>query len=154
MILKKNIIPIFLATATLSASAATDADSISFGQQELEAAFGYLETRDSYTGSQSSVDAEQIETWKGTSISAAIRGKLAGWYNGVIRGASSPNATDALIVLDGIPVPFMTLTDLDPTTVGKITISKMPPQRLSTVLRAHRVYCLSLPSTVRTTPSR
>lgn len=124
MILKKNIIPIFLATATLSASAATDADSISFGQQELEAAFGYLETRDSYTGSQSSVDAEQIETWKGTSISAAIRGKLAGWYNGVIRGASSPNATDALIVLDGIPMPFMTLTDLDPTTVGKITILK------------------------------
>ncbi len=124
MILKKNIISIFAVSAALSASAATEADSLTYGQQELEAAFGYLEQRDSYTGSQSSVDADQIETWKGTSLNAAIRGKLAGWYNGVIRGASSPNATDALIVLDGIPMPFMSLSELDPTTVGKITILK------------------------------
>lgn len=113
-----------MVSAGIGASAATAADSISYGTQELETAFGYQETRDSYTGAQSSVDAQQIDMWKGTSLGAAIRGKLAGWYNGVVRGASSPNATDALIVLDGIPMPFMTLEELDPTTVEKVTILK------------------------------
>lgn len=56
MILKKNIIPVFLGAAALSATAA-EADSLAYGQQELETAFGYYETRDAYTGSQSSVDA-------------------------------------------------------------------------------------------------
>lgn len=124
MILKKNIISICMAAASLSAMAVAPTDTIPYGEQRLEAAFGYFKTRDSYTGSQSSVEAEQIGTWQGTSIGPAIRGKLAGWYDGEIRGMSSPNASDALIVLDGVPMPFMTLTELDPTTVGRVTILK------------------------------
>ena len=99
-------------------------DSIPYGQQELQAAFGYQDTRDSYTGAQSSVKAEEIDKWKGSSLESAIRGKLSGWYNGVIRGQSSPFATDALLVLDGIPMPFISLADLDPTTVAEVTILK------------------------------
>ncbi len=124
MIHKKSIIPIFLVSASLTAMAATAPDSIPYGQQDLQAAFGYLDTRDSYTGAQSSVKADKIDKWQGTSLESAIRGKLSGWYNGVIRGQSSPYATDALLVLDGIPMPFMAIADLDPTTVEEVTILK------------------------------
>ena len=124
MIHKKNIIPIFLVSASLSAMAAAEPDSIPYGQQELQAAFGYQDTRDSYTGAQSSVKADAIGKWNGSSLESAIRGKLSGWYNGVIRGQSSPYATDALVILDGIPMPFLALADLDPTTVGEVTILK------------------------------
>ena len=124
MIHKKNIIPIFLVSVSFSALASTVSDSIPYGQQKLQAAFGYQDTRDSYTGAQSSVKAEEIDKWKGSSLESAIRGKLSGWYNGVIRGQSSPFATDALLVLDGIPMPFISLADLDPTTVAEVTILK------------------------------
>lgn len=124
MIHKKNIIPIFLVSASLTAMAATEADSIPYGQQELQAAFGYHDTRDSYTGAQSSVKADEIDKWKGTSLENAIRGKLSGWYNGIIRGMDSNTGNEALIVLDGIPMPFMSIADLDPTTVAEVTILK------------------------------
>lgn len=124
MIHKLNILPIFLASATFSAMAAVGTDSIPYGQQELQTAFGYQETRDSYTGAQSSVKAELIDKWNGYSLSDAITGKLAGYYNGKIRGTSSPYSKDALIVLDGVPMPYMSLSDLDPTTVEEVTLLK------------------------------
>lgn len=124
MIHNKYILPIFLVTASLPAFAAVEPDTIPYGEQELQAAFGYLDTRDSYTGAQSSVKADQIDEWKGTSLQSAIRGKLAGWYNGIIRGMDSNEGNEALVVLDGIPMPFMSLEDLDPTTVAEVTILK------------------------------
>ena len=68
--------------------------------------------------------ANQIDEWKGNSLQDAIRGKLSGWYNGIIRGMNSNEGNKALIVLDGIPMPFMSLTDLDPTTVAEVTLLK------------------------------
>ncbi|MDE6685584.1 MAG: TonB-dependent receptor plug domain-containing protein, partial [Duncaniella sp.] len=124
MIHTKHILPIFLVSASFSAWAVTEPDSIPYGEQELHAAFGYLDTRDSYTGAQSSVKANQIDEWKGNSLQDAIRGKLSGWYNGIIRGMNSNEGNEALIVLDGIPMPFMSLTDLDPTTVAEVTLLK------------------------------
>lgn len=99
-------------------------DTIPYGEQKLEAALGYQDTRDSYTGAQSVVKADLIERWKGTSLSAAIRGKLAGWYNGYVRGASTSNNIDPLVVLDGTPQPFMTLDYIDATSVESVTILK------------------------------
>lgn len=124
MIHKKNIIPIFLVSASLTAMAATTPDSIPYGMQELQAAFGYQDTRDSYTGAQSSVKADEIDKWQGSSLDNAIRGKLAGWYNGKIRGESSLNGSAALVVLDGVPMPFLGLSDLDPTAIEEVTILK------------------------------
>ena len=124
MIHTKHILPIFLVSASFSAWAVTEPDSIPYGEQELHAAFGYLDTRDSSTGAQSSVKANQIDEWKGNSLQDAIRGKLSGWYNGIIRGMNSNEGNEALIVLDGIPMPFMSLTDLDPTTVAEVTLLK------------------------------
>lgn len=123
MIPTKYIIPTLLAAGFATATAAPT-DSVPYGDQLLQAHYGYQEIRDSYTGSQAAVDAQQIETWKGTGLKAAINGKLSGWYNGVIRGASSPYATDPLIVLDGIPMPFISIDDLDPTTVQSVTLLK------------------------------
>lgn len=123
MIPTKYIISTLLAAGFATATAA-QTDTVPYGDQLLKAHYGYQETRDSYTGSQASVDANQIETWKGTGLKAAINGKLSGWYNGVIRGASSPYATDPLVVLDGIPMPFISIDDLDPTTVDNVTILK------------------------------
>lgn len=117
--------PLWSAAAPQEAAEETvAADTVPYGEQELHAAFGYFDTRDSYTGAQSSVDAAQIDKWKGTSLEAAIRGKLSGWYNGKIRGESSTRGSKALVVLDGIPVPFLDLTDLDPTSVQEVTILK------------------------------
>ena len=99
-------------------------DSIPYRDQKLQAALGYQDTRDSYTGAQSVVKAELIEHWKGTSLKEAIRGKLAGWYNGYVRGASTSNNIDPLVVLDGTPQPFFDLEFLDPTTVESVTILK------------------------------
>lgn len=124
MISNKTILTIFVAVTSIAATAQSAADSLSYGSQQLEAAFGYTESRDSYTGSQASVDAGQIDTWKGSSLDAAVRGKLSGWYNGIVRGMSSPYGTSALVVLDGIPMPFITLSDLDPTTVSEVTVLK------------------------------
>lgn len=124
MAYNRLIVTIFIAAATLSGVAAEPADTIGYGEQPLTSAFGYQDSRDSYTGAQSSVKAPLIEQTVGTSLGAAVRGKLAGWYNGAIRGQSSPYATDALIVLDGIPMPFTSLDDLDPTTVADVTILK------------------------------
>ncbi len=138
MIYNKNILPLLLASAAFvmpfASMAAPDitaekaqinlGDTIPYGEQPMQAAFGYTETRDSYTGAQSSVQAEAIDKWKGTSLEAAIKGKLAGWYNGKIRGESSPYASDPLIVLDGTPLPFVSLAELDPTSVESVTILK------------------------------
>lgn len=120
---KNRFLSIFLAVAAFSAAAA-ETDSISYGEQRLETAYGYTESRDSYTGSQSSVKASELETWKGPSLDAAMRGKLSGWYNNVVRGQSSPYGATPLVVLDGVPMPFIALTELDPTTVEDVTILK------------------------------
>ncbi len=124
MKLTYKILPIIAVSAAPMALRAAEADSIPYGLQQLEAAFGYSESRDSYTGAQSTVGEDRIDTWKGTSLNAAIRGKLAGWYNGSVRGLSSSAENKALVVLDGIPMPFISLDELDPTTVESVTVLK------------------------------
>lgn len=138
MIDKKTIYPILLASAAiampLSSSAAPEVtpqeakeilgDTITYGQQMLEAAMDNTVAREAYMGAQSSVDAKEIERWKGVYLKDAIRGKLAGWYNGKIRGASTPNETSLLIVLDGVPAPLLDIEYIDPSTVENVTILK------------------------------
>lgn len=138
MIDKKIIYPIIMASALLAMPLRSSAleplpteaqaianDSVSYGQQLMETAFNYNSTRDAYVGSQSSVDATQIEKWKGASLQEAIKGKLAGYNAGVIRGLSSYTTGAPLIVLDGIPMPlFGVMNIIDPASIEEVVLLK------------------------------
>ncbi len=138
MIDKKIIYPILMASAVLAMPfrgyavepVPTEAqailnDTVSYGEQQLETAFGYNSTRDAYVGAQSSVDATQIEKWKGSSLQEAITGKLAGYNAGVIRGLSSYTTGAPLIVLDGIPMPlFGVMNIIDPASIEEVVLLK------------------------------
>ncbi|MCM1021213.1 MAG: SusC/RagA family TonB-linked outer membrane protein [Muribaculum sp.] len=139
----KVIFPILLASAVVAmpmrSSAAepvpTEAqailnDTVAYGDQLMELPFGYSSTRDAYVGAQSSVDATQIEKWKGASLMEAIKGKLAGYNGGVIRGLSSYTVDVTkngapLVVLDGIPMPLFGVTDImDPAAIEEVVLLK------------------------------
>ena len=138
MIDKKIIFPILMASAVLAMpfrSAAVEPvpseaqailnDTVPYGDQLLETPFDYSSTRNAYVGAQSSVDASQIEKWKGSSLQAAITGKLAGYNSGIIRGAGSWNIDAPLVVLDGVPVPlFSVMNIIDPSTIQDVTLLK------------------------------
>ena len=138
MIDKKIIYPIIMASALLTMPLRSSAleplpteaqaianDSVPYGQQLMETAFNYNSTRNAYTGAQSSVDATQIEKWKGASLQEAIKGKLAGYNAGVIRGLSSYTTGAPLIVLDGIPMPlFGVMNIIDPASIEEVVLLK------------------------------
>lgn len=100
------------------------ADTIPYGRQRVTGALLTEQERNSNVGSQVSVDAEQISTWKSTSLSDAIRGKLAGYIKGAVRGTNTPNISKPLVVLDGTPMQFYDISYLDPTVVEEVTVMK------------------------------
>lgn len=109
----------------------TDADmkvnlspDISCSDEMMDIALNRKESRLPYTGAMSTVKSAEIETWQSEGLSEALRGKLAGYANGHIRGINSMNGEAILIVLDGVPAPTVDLSAIDPTTVESVSILK------------------------------
>lgn len=91
----------------------------------IEVALGEVVPEWSYTGAVSTVTSEELGYWQTTSLSEALVGKLAGYYNnGNVRGLNSSNGSALLVVLDGIPSPTLTLADIDPRSVESVTVLK------------------------------
>lgn len=100
------------------------ADSI-VDSYTVDAALGEKVPFWNYTGSISTVTAEELSYWEDTSLDNALIGKLAGYYNnGAIRGMSSSNGEPILLVLDGVPAPTLTLSAIDPKSIAKVSILK------------------------------
>lgn len=90
----------------------------------LDVALNRSESRLSYTGSMSVVKSPEIETWQSSGLTETLRGKLAGYSNGHIRGLSSMNGEAILIVINGVPAPTIDLNMIDPRSVQSVSILK------------------------------
>lgn len=112
-------------TAAMAGETAAEiADSI-VDSRMVDAALGEQVPFWNYTGSIATVTADELSYWEDTSLSNALVGKLAGYYNNLaIRGMSSPNGNPMLIVLDGVPAPTLSLDFIDPRSVAKVSILK------------------------------
>lgn len=112
------------AQATPASAEAAAADSL-VREATVEVALGEVVPAWSYTGSISTVTAEEIGYWQGTTLNEALIGKLAGYYNdGSVRGHNTPNLDALLVVLDGVPAPTVSLSSLDPRSVESVSILK------------------------------
>lgn len=111
-------------TASAAQGAWETADSI-VDSRMVDAALGEVVPFWNYTGSISTVTADELSYWEDTSLDNALIGKLAGYYNnGAIRGMNSSNGQPILLVLDGVPAPTLSLSVLDPKSIAKVTILK------------------------------
>lgn len=103
------------------ATAAESADTVAAGAW----AFGLESPEATRTGAVATADGETITLQPTQSLSEALAGQLAGYYNnGKVRGISSPNGSDPLIVFNGIPSPSMSLDDIDVRSVEAVSILK------------------------------
>ena len=111
-------------SAGAAESAAEVADSI-VDSRMVSAALGEQVPFWNYTGSVATITADELSYWEDTSLSNALVGKLAGYYNnGSIRGMNSSNGEPILLVLDGVPAPTLTLEAIDPRSIAKVSILK------------------------------
>ncbi len=97
---------------------------ISNKDEMMDVALNRKESRLSYTGAMSTIRSNEIEMWQSTGLDETLKGKLAGYHNGHIRGLNSTNGEAILIVLDGVPAPTVELSSIDPRTVESVSILK------------------------------
>jgi len=117
---KNEVLPL-KADAEMKISLSPD---VSRSDEMMDIALNRKESRISYTGSMSTVKSDEIETWQSQGLTETLRGKLAGYANGHIRGLNSMNGEAILIVLDGVPAPTVDLNSIDPRTVESVSILK------------------------------
>ncbi len=113
---------------------ALDVDAIGLNKVVV-VGYGTQEKED-ITGAISSVDGEAIQNLPVSSASQAIQGRAAGVQvvrNGGapgdpgsirIRGTGTVNNAEPLVVVDGIPLAFGTLADLNPNDIESIEVLK------------------------------
>jgi len=97
---------------------------ISHSDEMMDVALDRKESRMSYTGSMSTIKSDEIETWQSFGLAETLKGKLAGYDNGHIRGLNSMNGEAILIVLDGVPAPSLDLSSIDPNIVESVSVLK------------------------------
>ncbi|MDD3077594.1 MAG: SusC/RagA family TonB-linked outer membrane protein [Paludibacter sp.] len=97
---------------------------ISCSDELMNVSLDRKESRISYTGAISTVKSEEIKTWQSSGLVETLKGKLAGYDNGHIRGLNSMNGEAILIVLDGVPAPSLDLSSIDPDIVESVSILK------------------------------
>lgn len=103
----------------------------------LSVALMQKESRESYTGSLSTVKGEELAKTPSSGMSEALAGRLAGLTaiqsssepgsdgaSLTIRGYHSVNGSSPLIVLDGIPAPTLDINTINVNTIESVTVLK------------------------------